>query len=128
MFSGVEHFAIAAKNTDLLSKWYCDNLGFRVAYKNEKTPRTYFVKSEGGSMIEIIPSNDKARERQELADLGLRHLAISVTDFEKAYSYLKEKQVKFLGEPKEDSGGVKVVYFMDPEDNIIHIIYRPNPL
>ena len=128
VFSGVEHFAIAARDTELLAKWYCDNLGFRTVYRNTKTPPTYFIKSSEGSMIEIIPANEKDKIGQGSTDPGLRHLAITVSDFEKAYAYLKEKRVRSLGEPKEASGGVKVAYFADIEDNIIHIIFRPNPL
>jgi len=128
VFSGVEHFAIAAKDTELLTKWYCDNLGFRTVYRNAKTPPTYFIKSEAGSMIEIIPANEKGKTGQEFADPGLRHIAITVIDFEKAYAYLRERRVRSLGEPKETSGGVKVAYFADLEDNIIHIIFRQNPL
>jgi len=53
---------------------------------------------------------------------------MSVTDFDAAYAALKAKGVKFTGEPKDASGGVKVVFFTDPEGNLIQIIYRPQPL
>lgn len=36
MYSGVEHFAIAAKDTVRLAHWYRDLLGFSVAYDNQK--------------------------------------------------------------------------------------------
>ena len=128
MFKGIEHFAIAAKNTDLLAQWYCENLGFRVAHKNEKTPPTYFIRGEKGSMLEIIPATEKPKQLQGLADAGPRHVAISVSDFDKAYEHLRSRGTNFLSEPREVSGGVRVVFFTDSEQNIIHLIYRPSPI
>jgi catechol 2,3-dioxygenase-like lactoylglutathione lyase family enzyme len=128
VFKGIEHFAIAAKNTDLLAQWYCENLGFRIAHKNEKKPPTYFIRGEEGSMLEIIPANEKLKQLQDLADAGPRHVAISVNDFDKAYNHLRSRGTNFLGEPRDASGGVRVVFFMDAEQNIIHLIFRPNPI
>jgi glyoxylase I family protein len=128
MLKGIEHVAIAAKDTDALSKWYCDVLDFSVAYKNAKTPATYFVRGACGSMIEIIPANDASPVVHDEKDAGLRHLAITVDDFDAAYADLKTKGVSFTAAPKEASGGVKLVFFTDPEGNLLHLIYRPNPL
>lgn len=128
MFNGIEHVAIAAKDTDALSKWYCDVLDFSVAYKNVRTPPTYFVRGTYGSMIEIIPANDAPPVAHDEKDAGLRHLAISVDDFDAACADLKSKGVSFIAAPKEASGGVKLVFFTDPEGNLLHLIYRPNPL
>jgi len=127
MFNGLEHVAICAEDTVALARWYCDVLGFEERYKNTKEPPTFFVKQPGGSMLEIMPAKG-ARHNRADADAGLAHLAVAVTDFDAAYAALQEKGVNFTGEPKDASGGVKVVFFTDIEDNLIQIIYRPNPL
>jgi catechol 2,3-dioxygenase-like lactoylglutathione lyase family enzyme len=126
MYQGLEHVAICAEDTEALARWYCETLGFEVCYKNSKTPPTLFVKEAGGSMLEIMPAKGPRPGRDD-ADAGLAHLALSVSDFEAALDDLKSKGVE-LGEPKEASGGVKVVFFKDPEGNLIQAIYRPNPL
>jgi len=128
MFKGIEHVTIAARDTEGLAKWYCDTFGFQVAYKNQKTPPTLFVKLGTGSMIEIVPANDRPPVTHELTDAGLRHLAITTDDFDGDYQALQAKGIKFSGEPRQASGGVRVVYLADPEGNPIHLIYRPNPL
>ncbi|MFH1008211.1 MAG: VOC family protein [Candidatus Latescibacterota bacterium] len=128
MFLGIEHVAIAAQDTDALSKWYCDVLDFTVAYKNAKTPATYFVRGASGSMIEIIPAGEACPVLHDEKDPGLRHLAISVDDFDAAYADLQAKGVSFTSGPKEASGGVKLVFFTDSEGNLLHLIYRPNAL
>jgi catechol 2,3-dioxygenase-like lactoylglutathione lyase family enzyme len=127
MFAGLEHVAICAKDTEALAKWYCDVLGFTVCYRGSKAPPTLFVKQPGGSMIEIMPAKGPRPSRGE-NDEGLAHLALSVTGFDAAFQALKAKGVRFIGEPKDASGGVKVVFFSDPEGNLIQIIYRPTPL
>jgi glyoxylase I family protein len=58
---------------------------------------------------------------------GLRHLALTVTDFDAAYAQLQAKNVAFLGEP-QNSKGNRTVFFTDPEGNILHLLYRATPL
>lgn len=127
MFGGLEHVAICAKDTEALAQWYCDVLGFEVCYKNTKEPPAFFVKQPGGSMLEIMPAKGPRPARAD-TDEGLAHLAVGVADFDAAYNALKAKGVSFTGDPKEASGGVRVVFFTDIEGNLIQIIYRPNPL
>ena len=128
MFKGIEHVTIAARDTEGLAGWYCDTFGFTVAYKNKKEPPTFFVKLGSASMIEIVPANDSEPCGHGLTDAGLRHLAVTSDDFDDDHARLQEAGVNFADEPKEASGGVRVVYFTDPEGNPIHLIYRPNPL
>ena len=126
--TGVEHFAIAAKNTETLANFYVATMGFSVAYKNAKTPPTFFVKpAQPGSMIEIVPAAEKPLARRELTDPGLAHVALSVTDLVKTMAELSAKGIRFEGDVKV-SGDVKAVFFRDPEGNNLHLIERPTPL
>ncbi|MDD4889100.1 MAG: VOC family protein [Phycisphaerae bacterium] len=126
--TGIEHFAIAARNTDALADFYVKTFGFSVAYKNAKTPATYFVKPpRAGSMIEIVPANEKPAVRRDLFDPGLVHVALSVTDLAATMKELAGKGITFEGDVKV-SGDVKAVFFRDPEGNILHLIERPKPL
>lgn len=127
MFRGIEHIGLMAEDTEKLASWYEKLFNFKVVYKNKKTPPTFFVTGESGSMIEIMPYK---AETKILSGNERRytHLAIEVDDFDQAYTHLKNAGVNFCGEPREASGGVKVVFFLDPEENQIQLIYRPNPL
>jgi hypothetical protein len=58
---------------------------------------------------------------------GLRHLALTADSFDDDYARLRAAGVSFLGEP-QDSKGVKVVFFSDPEGNYLHLIQRTTPL
>lgn len=129
MFKGIEHVGIYARDSAALAQWYCNTLGWRVVFQSKDSPPAFFVASENGSMVEIIPT--KTREPQPppaLTDPGHRHLAISVDDFDKAYTALQAKKVSFIEPPKEGAGGTKVVFFRDFEGNILHLIRRAKPL
>jgi glyoxylase I family protein len=123
MIQGIEHSAIASPDPAALAQWYVDTLGFVINYRGSTA---FFVKAPNGAMIEIIPA-EGVRGPNTLKSPGLRHLALTVTDFENAYATLKRKNVTFLSEPQESKGN-KVVFFTDPEGNILHLLQRATPL
>jgi len=123
MIVGIEHVAIASPDPQKLAQWYVETLGFVINYNSGKT---LFIKAPNGSMFEIITS-EGGRVPQTLKDPGLRHVALTVSDFEAAYAKIKAAGVKFVSEPM-DSKGVKVVFFEDPEGNYLHLLKRETPL
>jgi glyoxylase I family protein len=125
MVQGIEHTAIASPDTDRLAHWYVDALGFTINYQSASSG-TYFVKAPNGSMLEIIRS-DGDRAAQTMKSPGIRHLALTVTDFEGALDRLKQNEVAFLSEPA-NAKGVRTVFFTDPDGNILHLIQREQPL
>ncbi len=123
MIVGIEHVAIASPDPQKLARWYVETLGFVINYDAGKA---VFIKAPDGSMFEIIAS-EGARAPATLKDPGLRHVALTVSDFEAAYGKIKAAGVKFISEPL-DSKGVKVVFFEDPEGNYLHLLKRETPL
>jgi glyoxylase I family protein len=123
MFKGLEHTAIASPNPKKLAEWYAENLEFRI---NFEYAGNYFVRAANGSMLEIIPSEGD-RGSNKMKDPGIRHLAIDVEDFDKAHEILRGKNVQFLTDVMENQGN-KLLFFSDPDGNILHLISRPKPL
>jgi len=123
MILGLEHTAIASPNPSQLAEWYVHTLGFTINYQSATTT---FVKAPNGYMIEIITA-EGGRATSGMKDPGLRHLAVLVSDFDKVYADLRSKRIQFLTEPSEIKGN-KVVFFTDPEGNILHLIERSAPL
>lgn len=123
MFTGIEHFAIASPNPKRLAEWYVANLDFEITFEYAGN---YFVEAKNGALIEIIPAEG---EKAEIAmrTPGLRHVAISVSAFDAAYAQLRQQGVVFVGEPYENQGN-RLVFFADPDGNLIHLIQRKNPL
>lgn len=123
MIQGIEHTAIASADVPALAQWYVDVLGFEIVYRGASA---IFVKAENGTMLELIHSEGD-RPQQGFRTPGIRHLALTVTDFDAAYERLKAKRVSFLGEPQESKGN-RVVFFADSEGNILHLLQRAAPL
>ena len=123
VIAGIEHTAIAARDAASLAAWYRDTLGFEIVYQSANA---FFVRAANGVMIEIIHAKED-RGEQTMATQGIRHIALSVADFDGAYAALQSKNVAFAGAPLESKGN-RVVFFTDPEGNYLHLLYRPAPL
>lgn len=123
MFLGLEHTAIASPAPRALAQWYVDHLGFRINFEYDGN---YFVRAANGSVLEIIPSQGE-RGSNKMRDPGLRHLAIEVKDFDRAYEVLRGHKVNFVGEPYTNMGN-RLVFFTDCDGNLVHLIERERPL
>ena len=122
MIRGVEHIAIFSPKPHQLAEWYVKNLDFVVSTSNAET---VFLRSNG--VVFEVTTADCAPNPQSMKMPGLRHIAIAVDDFEAAHKRLFESGVRFEGEPFQ-AGENRVVFFTDPEGNLLHLIYRPTPL
>jgi catechol 2,3-dioxygenase-like lactoylglutathione lyase family enzyme len=123
VIQGIEHTAIAAADAGKLAEWYSSVLGFAIAYRSANA---IFVSAPDGTMIEIVNAEGE-RGANSLKSPGLRHLALTVTDFDAVYDELKRKGVSFSSEPEEKKGN-KVVFFTDSKGNHLHLLQRSAPL
>jgi catechol 2,3-dioxygenase-like lactoylglutathione lyase family enzyme len=123
MVTGIEHFAIASPNPRQLAEWYVAHLQFQINYDYNGN---YFVRAPNGFMIEIVPSQGEAGPNEKRTP-GMRHIAISVDDFDQAYAELQRQGVPFTDQPYENEGN-RLVFFADPDGNQLHLIQRPRPL
>ena len=123
VITGIEHTAIAAANAAALADWYSSVLGFSIVYRSANA---IFVKAPDGTMIEIINA-DGDRAAHSLKSPGLRHLALTVRDFDAVYADLVARKVHFVSEPQESKGN-RTVFFTDPEGNYLHLLQRATPL
>ncbi len=126
MVTGIEHIAIYAKDSTFLANWYAKNLDGKIVYDNGKG--AYFVAFSDKTMIEFCANPNETNALTELTTPGIRHIALSVDDFESAVEKIKALGVKIIRDVDVSSSGVSTIFFADPEDNIIHFINRPKPL
>jgi glyoxylase I family protein len=123
MFQGLEHTAIATPDPKRLAEWYVQKLDFRLNYSYGGN---YFVRGSNGTLIEFIPSEGE-RAPQQMKDAGIRHMAITVDDFDTAMEELKKRGIEFLTQPTEMLGN-RLIFFSDADGNFLHLIQRPQPL
>ena len=126
MVHGIEHTAIASPDPERLAQWYVDHLGFAINYRSGNS-RTHFVKAPDGSMIEIIESTGALPGPSGMKEPGIRHMALTVTDFPAAHERLQQLGVNFLSEA-QTVGGNSIVFFTDCDGNILHLLHREKPL
>jgi glyoxylase I family protein len=123
MFQGLEHTAIATPDPKRLAEWYVQKLDFRLNYTYGGN---YFVRGSNGTLIEFIPSEGD-RAPQQMKDPGIRHLAITVDDFDVAMQELRSRGIEFLTQPTAMQGN-RLIFFSDADGNYLHLIQRPQPL
>lgn len=125
MVKGIEHLAVFARDTEALKDWYMKMFDFSQVYDNGKG--TFFLKAQDGAMIEFVKASKDGGIVSDKAS-GIRHIAIAVEDFEGMVDKLTAEKVQVVTEPVVTSKGLKTFFFRDPEGNVLHLIYRPEPL
>lgn len=125
MVTGIEHVGIFAKDTKALKDWYIEVLGFVEVYDNGKG--TYFLKAPDGSMIEFVLQDDDPGVFGPKAK-GIRHLALTVDDFDKEVEFLVSKKVEVVPGQTPAKSATQTFFFRDPEGNVLHLIKRTNQL
>ena len=126
MIIGIEHTAIYANDTKALANWYVKYLDAEIVYDNGKG--TYFVAFSNKSMIEICKNEAEENELTSLEKPGIRHIAITVDDFDDAVEKIKSANVEILKDASVSAKGIGTMFFRDIEGNILHFISRPAPL
>jgi catechol 2,3-dioxygenase-like lactoylglutathione lyase family enzyme len=123
----VEHLGFAAHDPAGLAGWYAKCLGARRIWQNELQRPAVFVEMPGGLVLEIYPSSRSAAEiTGDNSVSGLRHLALRVANIEAARDHLEKAGVVFAEAAKPAGGGGRVLFFKDPEGNLLHLVERPS--
>lgn len=121
----VEHLGLPAQKPAALKDWYVSALGAQVVFDNGQQPPAYFLRLNGGLMIEIYASNSSRTETADNSLAGWRHVALRVANVEAARDELTRRGVQFTQPIKPAGGGGRVLFFNDPEGNLLHLIDRP---
>jgi catechol 2,3-dioxygenase-like lactoylglutathione lyase family enzyme len=94
----------------------CDNPG---------KPPTLFVRLSRPLVLEIYPAADYQGEAGENSLPGWRHLALQVPSLDAARDLLCALDINFTEPVKPAGGGGRVLFFRDPEGNLLHLVERP---
>jgi glyoxylase I family protein len=121
VITSIEHLAIASADPAALARWYCETLGFEEA-ATFGSERTYFVRLPLGGMLEIVPSSTTSAVRE--GKHGFDHLAFNVDNFEASYRDLQTKGIRFAGPVRGVQGENQIVFFHDPEGNLLQLVHR----
>ena len=119
----VEHIALAARDTVRLKDWYVHTLGAEVVFQMRQEPPAFLLRM-GSVVIEVYSARSDSNLTQDNGLAGWRHLALKVPDLEKARDWLAGRGVVFQEQIKPAGGGGRVLFFQDPEGNLLHLVER----
>jgi len=122
VFIGIDHPAIAVKDVGKMTQWYCDVLGYEVFARIDKP--VYIIKAPDGSFIEVMPEDGAPRPERNVCTPGWSHLALRVSNMDKAIAELDKHHVAWQGPEFEAVGGGRIRNFSDPEGNMLQIVQR----
>lgn len=124
--TGIEHTGIFSKDSESLKNWYIKLFGWKEVYTNAEK-KTYFLKADDGAMLEFCLTEEEGAEFTKSTS-GIRHLAISVDDFDAVVKKVKESGAEIIDDAAVSAKGIGTMFFKDPDGNILHLIYRPEAL
>lgn len=119
-----EHLALAAVDPVLLRDWYVRVLGARPKVILAENPPAFMLELPGGWLVEIYQAAFAMRLTCDNTLRGWRHLALRVPDLDAARAELEARGVRFTDPVKPAGGGGRVLFFTDPEGNLLHLVER----
>jgi len=125
MHLAIEHIAVPTPDPAALKSWYERVLGAREIFNNGQNPPTCLIALPGGGWFEIYAAEGLPQNRDNNKLAGFRHIALRVDSLEAAKTELEKRGVKFHEEIRPAAGGGRVLFFADPEGNLLHLVERP---
>ena len=123
VFLGIDHPAVAAEDVDGLAAWYVETLGYEKVFRHDKP--VWILRAQDGTLLEIMPRDETPRPERTTWTPGWSHIAIRVSDFDRAQRVLDGKGLQWTGNETGAIGGGRVRNFVDPEGNMLQILERP---
>jgi glyoxylase I family protein len=121
----LEHIGLPALDSAALAAWYERTLGARRLWDNGQTPPTALLALGDGAWLEIYPANPGENPgREDNKRSGFRHLALRVDSIESARAELQARGVVITEEIRPAAGGGRVLFFADPDGNLLHLVER----
>lgn len=122
----VEHLGLPAIDPVQLAEWYVLRLGAQRLWDNGSTPPAVFVRLHGGLILEIYPAASRIPDTGLNSTAGFRHLALRVDNLDQARDGLLADGIETSEPVRPAGGGGRVLFFQDPEGNLLHLVERPS--
>jgi glyoxylase I family protein len=119
-----EHLGLAARDPLALKNWYVRVLGARVVFESNEGFPVLLAFSGTDSMIEIYAGDSSLPDVSNNKLNGWRHVAVRVPSLEVAKADLEKCGVQFTESPRPAAGGGRILFFQDPEGNLLHLVER----
>lgn len=142
MLLGVHHTAIATKDIDGLSAFYCDALGMEQIAEGEwaDSPENdaivglrgsaarFVLLHAGNQCIEMFqylaPAGVAGNPDRPVCDSGITHFCLAVNDIEAEYARMSAAGMRFHAPPAPPNAEIpfRGIYGRDPDGNVIELL------
>ena len=127
---GIRHVALLCADMDVMERFYCDVLGYRVEWRPSPS-ELYLTRGEDNLALHASPASpaeralgsDAPRRESRLDHIGL--LMSRPEDVDAWATYLEEKGHKLDTTPRTHRDGARSFYTRDPEGNRLQFLYHP---
>lgn len=106
-----------------LAGWYGTVFGATVVSRSAESPPILFLSFPGGSLVELVPGEPPATDPCDHV-----HLSLSVDALETAINELRQAEISIEKGPFDAYEGSPVVFFRDPEGNLLQLVERRSGL
>jgi glyoxylase I family protein len=120
----LEHLGLPARDPLALKAWYVRLLDAKPVFADAQAP-PFLLALPGGAMLEIYGGDLSLAEVSNNKLNGWRHVALRVDSLEAAKAELEKRGLTFTDTAKPAAGGGRVLFFQDPEGNLLHLVERP---
>jgi len=120
----VEHIGLSARDPAALKDWYVRMLGAEVVFANDPAKPAFLLSLPGRVLLEIYSGEFSVPQTSNNQLNGWRHLALRVDSVAAAKAELEKQGVQFTEQVKPAGGGGSVLFFQDPEGNLLHLVER----
>lgn len=140
MIRGLHHTAISTPDLDRALGFWRDLLGFHVFDGGEWQPGSptpdeitglndssaaYVLLDASNTAIELFefrsPVGARLNPQRTVADHGITHVCLDVTDIQGEYVRLRDAGVPFQSPPVDFGGGIHCAYGRDPDGNVVEL-------
>jgi len=125
----LEHVAINVENPIEMAKWYCENLGMKIAREGPPPVNMRFISDAGGNMMLELYHNppDAVPDYASMDPLTL-HIAFMVDDVEGTCRKLVAAGATVASEISVTDSGDKLAMLRDPWGVPIQFLKRAEPM
>jgi glyoxylase I family protein len=123
----INHIALNCLNVGAQETFFSKHFGFqRSRTFNSGKPNEFIMLKLGTVRLELFPTNPALTMQQKGGEqlIGFKHLAFDVPKLERAMESLRADGIEFDPIIEQDHvvPGMRIVFFRDPEGNIIELM------
>ena len=120
--AGMRHVALFVAKFDVTVAFYTRLLGMTIEWEPD-ADNVYLTSGNDNLALHRYSGEERPAATQRLDHIGF--IIDKVEQVNQWHEFLKEQGVRIKNEPKTHRDGARSFYCLDPDGNVVQIIYHP---